>query len=104
MPDLGVMEQYVFEQDQVSKLYGVVRYGGLSNVPLGPAEKELFRRKLLVEKLNHMEDGHLGFMPDREMLKEIPLAEARQILRHKAVPLGISACNACQKVFFADTP
>ena len=102
MPDLDVMEQYILEQEQVSKLYGIVRYGGLSDVSFDPAKKELFRHAMMLDKLKTMEDGQVGLMPNREMLSQVPLAEARQILRHLALPLGISARRSCQQVFFKD--
>lgn len=104
MPDLDVMEQYNLEQRQVSRLFEAVRYNNLDDLCYEHADKEMLRYALLLERLDRMEDGHVGLMPDRELLANLPLAESRQILRHLARSLGISACKACQRTFFAHTP
>lgn len=102
MPDYDVMEQYNLEQDQVSRLYGLVRYDSLKELHLGLEEKELRRHQLMIDRLERYEDGYLGLMPSRELLASVPIAQARQILRHKAQPLGISADKDCEKVFYGD--
>lgn len=101
MPDLDVMDQRNLEQRQVSSLFEAVRYDNLEDLSYEHLDKEMFRYALLLERLDHMEDGHVGLMPDREMLAALPLAESRQLLRHLARPIGFSACKACQQVFFA---
>lgn len=105
VPAVDVMRQYALEQQQVSRLYATVNtrsYREQTN--LSPQQKEELRRDGLLRKLETMEDGQLGLMPDRNLLAALPLAEARQLLRHRARSLGISAHRAAQRVFFADEP
>ena len=102
MPDLDVMRQYNLEQAQVSRLYTTVYHASYADTPLTEEEKELVRQQRLLDKLETMEDGQLGLMPSRELLANLPLADSRRILRHRALPIGISAHRACQQVFFDD--
>lgn len=99
-PESDVMEQYTLEQSQVSRLYSIIRPSGHMDKDLSFDDREDLRYALLLGKLEDMEDGQVGLMPDRELLARLPIAESRQILRHRALPLGISAHKACQRVFF----
>jgi hypothetical protein len=102
-PSLEVMRQYNLEQEQVNRLYNTVSLKSYSlATDLTFEEKEMLRRESLLRKLEVMEDGQVGLMPDIATLAELPVAEIRQRLRHLARPLGISAHRAARRVFFGD--
>jgi len=102
MPGEDVMRQYNVEQDQITHLYDTIRYGSYATLPLDDQQKETLRHERFLKKLDTMQDAQVGLMPDREALAAMTLPEARHVLRHLAMPLGISARHACSETFFAD--
>lgn len=100
VPDLDVMEQYLREQEQVRRLYATIYHANLADHDMTIEQKEALRMESFLRKLDAMEDGYVGLMPDKELLVAQPLSESRALLRHRALPLGISAHRACQKTFF----
>lgn len=101
MPAMDVMEQYNLEQSQVSILFSVISHASFRKLSLTDTEREALRLRVFHDRLNSMQEGSLGLMPDIATLASQPLIESRQQLRHLARPLGISASKACQQVFFA---
>ena len=101
-PSLEVMYQYNIEQAQIASLFSLLNGKTFHNEALPPGVLEDLRQRIFHDKLDHMQDGQVGLMPDREFLAQLELSDARTVLRRLARPLGISANKACQTVFYAD--
>ena len=103
LPTPDVMQQYYREQCQVQRLYETVRFHGLHDIDyMSHKEKEALRLERFREKLDKMEDGSLGVMPDRAVLAAMTLHEARQTVRSIARVRGLSNDRACRAAFFGE--
>lgn len=104
VPSLDVMRQYSIEQDQVERLYSIVKYGSFSDSDarnaLTEEEKDDLRKQYLLRKLNTMQDGVLGVMPERNALSNMEMDEVRRVLRAVARVQGFSNAKSCQRAFF----
>ncbi|MGK2896166.1 MAG: hypothetical protein ACSLEY_00990 [Candidatus Saccharimonadales bacterium] len=105
MPSEDVMQQWIKEQRQVSRLYDTVSRKNLSDATdLSEEQREKYRFNNYRQKLDTMEDGELGLMPNREQLASIDIDQARRILRAIAKVRGFSNSRRQQRVFLAGTP
>lgn len=103
MPDTDVMDQWVHEKRQVERLYDTVSLKSMAELNLPQEELEGYRFSNFHQKLEKMEDGHLGLMPERERLLSMELADARQALRAIARVQGFSNGKRRQRQFFSLT-
>ena len=101
MPDSDVMRQYTHEQHNVHRLYDTIRYHGALHLEhLSHERKEQIRWSTMLAKLDTLDDGILGLMPDKEELANAGIARARQVLRSIARVQGLSNDLSCQDAFF----
>ena len=103
-PDLDVMRQYALEHNQVDRLFETIRISNyddkehLSQLPF--ITQERIRYDSYKSKLEDMEDGQVGLMPDREYLAQLTISQARPVLRSIARVVGLSNARRSQKHFF----
>ncbi len=106
MPPLDIMRQYALEHGQVNRLYDTIKLTSYVEYPklnaLSHEDKEALRRKTLQKKLELMQDGEIGIMPQRELLSSMELNEARGVLRSIARAKGISNSRRSQRSFFKE--
>jgi len=100
IPDSDVMEQWVREKWQVDRLYDTVSLKSLSDINMPEEERERYRFSNFQQKLELMEDGHLGLMPEREGLAAMEISTARQALRAIARVQGFTNGRRQQTRFF----
>ena len=96
------MRQWVFEQEQVYRLYDSIKLGSMSAIDVSQDIKEQLRHESYLRKLETMQDGELGLMPDKEMLSVLTIDEARRTLRALARVQGISNAKPCKRAFFGN--
>lgn len=101
-PSEEVMRQWVFEQEQVYRLYDSIKLGSMSAIDVSQDIKEQLRHESYLRKLETMQDGELGLMPDKEMLSVLTIDEARRTLRALARVQGISNAKPCKRAFFGN--
>lgn len=99
MPEWDVMEQWVRESEQVGRLYNTIRLSNFAKADISEEQKEHYRFSNFQQKLENMEDGHLGVMPDREYLAGLEVGSARQVLRSIARVRGFSNTRRQQQRF-----
>lgn len=104
-PSTDVMRQYSLEHGQVGRLYDTVKSYktdeeiekfGFSEAVSMAARLDSYHRKIEL-----MQDGEIGIMPDREYLYNLDILEARRVLRSIARSNGFSNAKQSQRAFFA---
>lgn len=100
IPDADVMEQWVREKWQVDRLYDTVSLKSMSEFDMPETEREKYRFSNFQQKLEDMEDGHLGLMPEREDLAAMEITQARRALRAIARVQGFTNNRLRQPRFF----
>lgn len=104
LPSVDVMVRYIREQNDVNRLYDIVRYRGLKHFDMSFEDKEVYRERRLMEELEQLPASSIGLMPDPETLAAMPFTEARQVLRSIARIQGLSNATSSQRAFFRELP
>jgi hypothetical protein len=101
VPSNDVMMQYAKEQFQVQRLYDTIRFHGALHLDQKtPEERENIQWQTMLDKLESMDEGQIGLMPDKEQLASAGIIFARQVLRTVARTQGLSNNTQCQQAFF----
>ena len=108
MPTFDVMRQYALEHSQVSRLYDTIKVTSYDDFPnlasLPYEEQERLRAVAYQQKLERMQEGQLGLMPEREYLAGLEIAAARPVLRSIARVQGLTNARRSKRQFFAHEP
>lgn len=99
-PSSEVMMQWVFEQEQVNRLYDTIKLASLAEADFLHEIKDRWRHQSYIDKLDGMKDGKLGLMPERNFLANLELDDARRTLRALARVQGISNAKSCKRAYF----
>jgi hypothetical protein len=99
-PDLDTMRQWTLEQRQVDRLYDTVSKGNMANMRIPEEQREKYRFSNFHKKLDEMDDGYLGLMPEKEYLTTITIDEARRTLHALARVRRIANSRSSQTRFF----
>ena len=104
VPSVDVMRQYALEHGQVGRLYDTIK-SAKSNDEIQkygfPEESSVeARRAAFKQKIEMMEDGQIGIMPEKDYLYDLELDVARKVLRGIARANGISNARNSKRAFF----